>query len=215
MNCPRCQSAVPPQQPACEVCGFSATFLHHHLGNQWVRLDRVTDAAHCLRLEELRSVEIVLDDFERRFPQAFFAIYLGILPANLSAGELGFWLLNQGAFNTHSIGRRNDFGMVFVVDPSAKIASLSLGYAVEACFTAGQIKKLLNKAAKALPRGAFGLAIETACHECSRVLRRHARRTNWRPETSLESALTQGMNFQPLREGAKASSRPIAGFHAH
>src|SRR6476660_6620455 len=97
MKCPRCQASVHPGQTSCPACGFSATLLHNYLGNQWVRLERITDAAHCLRLEDTRRVEIILDDFERSFPQAFFAVYLGTLPNNLNVAELGFWLLNQGA----------------------------------------------------------------------------------------------------------------------
>lgn len=213
MNCPRCQSAVLPQQTACDACGFSAALLHHYLGNQWVRLDRITDAARCLRLEELREVEIALDHFERCFPQAFFAIYLGVLPNNLGPRELGFWLLNQGAFDTQSIGRRNDFGVILVIDPSTKIASLSLGYAVEHYFKPKQITKLLGKTAYHLSRGAFGPAIKAACHDCAQVLRQHARSACWIPETSPDNALQPGMSFQPLREGTKASSRPMAGFH--
>ena len=127
MKCPRCQASVRPAQTSSSACGFSATTLHNYLGNQWVRLERITDAAHCLRLEDARRLEIILDDFERTYPQAFFAVYLGTLPTNLNVAELGFWLLNQGAFNTHSVSRRNDFGIVLVVDPSTKTACITLG----------------------------------------------------------------------------------------
>jgi uncharacterized membrane protein YgcG len=210
MKCPRCQVSVAPEQNACPACGFSATILHNHLGNQWVRLERITDAAHCLRLEDTRRAEIILDDFERNFPQAFFAVYLGTLPGNLNVAELGFWLLNQGAFNTHSVSRRNDFGMVLVVDPSAQTACISLGYAIESCFSPAIITRMMQTIGTHLRQGAFGMAIETACRRSGEVLRKHARCLPWQPDAAGGTEAAQDMGLQPLRGGHRSASRPLA-----
>ncbi|WP_395716038.1 hypothetical protein [Prosthecobacter sp.] len=211
MKCPRCQGHVTVQQNTCNACGFSATLLHGYLGNQWVKLERITDAAHCLRLEEARRAEVVLDEFERSFPQAFFATYLGVLPNYFNVSELGFWLLNQGAFNTPSVSRRNDFGVVLVVDPSSLFASLTLGYAVEAYFGEDRMQQILQSVAKLLAEGAHGEAIVTACTRCAEVLRKHGTRTAWSP-ASLGGGSQPDMGLQPLRGGQKQSSRPLAGF---
>jgi len=186
--------------------------LHNYLGNQWVRLERITDAAHCLRLEDTRKAEVILDDFERSFPQSFFASYLGVLPTGLNVVELGFWLLNQGAFNTHSVSRRNDFGIVLVADPATQIIGITLGYAIEGYFDAGTISRILQAAGSHLSKGAFGMAIEAACTHCGEVLRKHARRITWKPEASPEAGATPDMGLQPLRGGHKPTSRPLAGF---
>ncbi|MDZ4405331.1 TPM domain-containing protein [Prosthecobacter sp.] len=212
MNCPRCRARVFPQQNTCPACGFSATLLHSYLGNQWVRLERITDAAHCLRLEESRKIEIILDNFERSFPQAFFAAYLGVLPSGLSVAELGFWLLNQGAFNTHSVSRRNDFGIVLVVDPSAQTASITLGYAIEKWFGDGFITRTLQTAGTHLNKGAFGMAIEAASTRCGEVLRKHAHAMAWKPDVTTAAGVSPDMGLQPLRGGHKPASRPLAGF---
>ncbi len=207
MNCPRCRTPISPGQNSCCNCAFSASFLHNCLGNQWVRLERITDVAQCLSLKESRLIEVCLDDFERRFPQAFFAAYLGILPHNLSVSELGFWLLNQGAFNTRSVSRRNDFGLVMVVDPSAKAVGITLGYALERFFEGRPMRELLRRVGGHLQAGTFGLAIEDACRFCDNVLRKHGHSANWQPEAS---TLAPDLGLQPLREGHKASSRPLA-----
>jgi len=207
MNCPRCQATASPPQNSCAACGFSATLLHGYLGNQWVRLERITDAAHCLRLEEMRRDEVVLDDFERTFPQAFFAAYLGVLPNNINVAELGFWLLNQGAFNTHSFSRRNDFGIVLVVDPATQTASLTLGYAIEGYFDGGVVERILQTTGSHLKQGAYGAAIENACARCGEQLRKHARSMEWQPD----AVTTADMGLQPLRGGHQSSSRPLTG----
>lgn len=201
MNCPRCFARTAPEQNVCSACGFSAITLHRLIGNQWVRLERITDAAHCLRLEDFRRCEVVLDDFERSFPQAFFAAYLGILPVDVNATELGFWLLNQGAFNTPLVSRRNDYGIVLAIDPSAQTIALSLGYAIESYFDAKTTQKILAEIGGKLAAGAFGQAIETACRRSGEVLRKHARSVRWKPDTSLEGASTPHMGLTPLRSG--------------
>lgn len=214
MKCPRCQASVLAEQNSCPACGFSASLLHSYLGNQWVRLERITDVAHCLRLEDARRVEIILDDFERSFPQAFFAVYLGTLPNNLNVAELGFWLLNQGAFNTHSVSRRNDFGMVLVVDPTAQTACLSLGYAIENCFSANNIHQMMQTVGSHLRQSDFGMAIATSCIRAGEVLRKHARRMPWQPDAVNAADTLADIGLQPLRATHRPASRPLSDYPA-
>ncbi|MBB5032073.1 TPM domain-containing protein [Prosthecobacter vanneervenii] len=210
MKCPRCLASVLPEQTTCSTCGFSAKILHNYLGNQWVRLERITDVAHCLRLEDTRRAEIVLDDFERSFPQAFFAVYLGALPSNMNVAELGFWLLNQGAFNTHSVSRRNDFGIILVIDPVAKTACFTLGYAVEHCFRQRTLSRMLQNLGSHLRKGAYGAAIEASCLSAGAALKKYARSMQWQPESAPVSDSMSGIGLQPLRSGHRASSRPLS-----
>lgn len=212
MKCPRCNEQVGPQQSCCGTCGFSATLLHSYLGNQWVKLERITDAAHCLRLEDSRRVEVILDDFERSFPQAFFAAYLGVLPNKLNVAELGFWLLNQGAFNTPSISRRNDFGIILIVDPAMHTACLTLGYAIEKWFTHNAVQRILQVVSNELAHGAFGMAIERACLLCGALMKKHSRRVDWEPAQHSSMGSSPDMGLATLRGSHKPASRPLAGF---
>ncbi len=214
MNCPRCFAPTAAQQNACSACGFSAVTLHRLIGNQWVRLERITDAAHCLRLEDLRRCEVVLDDFERSFPQAFFAAYLGILPVDVNAAELGFWLLNQGAFNTHLVSKRNDYGIILAADPSTQTLALSFGYAIEAYFDSKTTQALLTEVGARLAQGAFGQAIETACRRSAEVLRRRARSVQWTPQESLDGNAAPHMGLAPLRSGHRpVKAEPTSSLH--
>jgi hypothetical protein len=163
-----------------------------------VRIERITDDAHCLRLEEVRACEIAMDDFERHFPQAFIAVYLGVLPAGLNASELGFWLLNQGAFNTPQMMKRNDYGMVWVIDPVARALSLTLGYALETVLVENQQRHLLTSVSRQLKARRFGQAILDVLAGTSSSLKKAGRRQLWLPQSS---AVSNGIAVQPLRSG--------------
>src|SRR6476661_8492073 len=110
MRCPHCYAEVSPGGDACG-CGFSAAAIRTFLGSEWIRLDRITDASHRLNLRDTRQLEMVLDQFERCFPQVFFGVYLGPLPTELTVADFGFWLINHGAFQTRLPAKRNDFGV--------------------------------------------------------------------------------------------------------
>jgi len=201
MKCPRCTALIRSEDTICPQCRFSASHLHRTIGSQWVRLQRLTDAAQCLRLEDLRKTEILLNDFERRFPQAFFSAYIGALPVTMSVSELGFWLLNQGAFDTQSINRRNDYGLMLVIDPSAKHVSLTLGYSLEGWFTESQITTILRKAGRDLSRNAFASAIARVCRQCSRIMQKNARRCVWAPEGQNGVEHMENWGLETLRTG--------------
>lgn len=213
MKCPHCECPLSTPLPACPQCGFSAEALGTYLGDHWVRLERITDAAHCLRLEDTRQCEVMMDDFERVFPQAFFAVYLGMLPTGLNVAELGFWLLNQGAFNTPLIQKRNDFGVVMVVDPVSKNLAVSLGYAIEGYFDPKTLNSLLQAAGEKLRTQAYGVAITVTLQRVMQVLRSHARPKPWSPEVSHQAST---IAVEPLRGGHRVSTPstepgPMAG----
>lgn len=203
MKCPHCEYPLSTPLPACPQCGFSAEALGTYLGDHWVRLERITDAAHCLRLEDSRQCEVMMDDFERVFPQAFFAVYLGMLPTGLNVAELGFWLLNQGAFNTPLIQKRNDFGVVMVVDPVSKNLAVTLGYAIEGYFDSKTLTSLLQAVGEKLRSQQYGPAIELAIQRVSQVLRGHARPKPWSPEVSHQAST---IAVEPLRGGHRLST---------
>lgn len=201
MNCPQCSSPSSPVVMHCAACGFSAERLRRSLGDQWVRLERITDAAHCLRLADHQRCEVQMDDFERLLPQAFFAVYLGILPAGLKVAELGFWLLNQGAFNTPHMQKRNDFGVVMVLDPAVRELSLTFGYAIESYFDEATQHCLLKNAAKHLRFQDYGAAIRQLIQGCQDVLQRHAQR---QPRKASTNGMPPELMVHPLRGGPAA-----------
>ena len=155
----------------CFDCGFDSLVSSTRHGGHWVRLDRLTDAAHCLGLREIRKLEALLNDFERRFPQVFLAVYIGVLPQGLRVTEVGFWLLNHAAFGTDDLAKRNEFGIVLVIDPAAGMACFTLGYAIEALTAKLEINDILSRLRPFLLRSHYCDAVLKAIGDLDRQLR--------------------------------------------
>lgn len=182
MKCPHCSAPVALDQGICTGCGFSAEAIRAYLGADWVRLERITDVSGRLNLRETRHLETVLDEFERRFPQCFMAAYTGALPDTLTLPDLGFWLINHGAFQTRQITRRNDFAIVMLVDPLREQAAITVGYALEQILSEPVLSGVLAKVRTKLRQGRIASAMEDACQLIDQALRRAGRRQGAEPE---------------------------------
>jgi uncharacterized membrane protein YgcG len=207
MDCPHCSTPLAPAQNRCVDCGFDAAALAAYLGTEWVRLRRINDAAHCLRLEESRKLEVLLDDLERQFPQVFAAVYFGALPPRVNPLEMGMWLLNHGAFATHLFAKRNEFGLVYVVDPAAGSHGLVIGYGLEAVLPARQTARLLGSLAPSLKAGRWARAVELLVGGFSSKLRKHANRSRRNVESAPppRTGSAGDYGFEPLRKGHRHS----------
>ena len=63
-----------------------------------------------------KSARRLLVDFQRKFPQLFFAAYFGTFRELPSLRQFGFWLLNRGAFVDVDVQRPNEAGILLSVD---------------------------------------------------------------------------------------------------
>ncbi|WP_395752997.1 hypothetical protein [Prosthecobacter sp.] len=107
------------------------------------------------------------------------------------------------------MSRRNDYGLVLVVDPSAKTACISLGYAIEPYFKPKILQQMMQIIGGHLSQGAFGMAIQSSCIRAGEVLRKHAQALHWKPETAAVADSIPDMGLQPLRGGHRPASRPL------
>lgn len=205
MNCPHCSAALASHVVQCPHCSFSVASVRSFLGAEWVRLERLTDTANSLSLKEQRQSEIVLDEFERSFPQCFFAVYLGSLPVPLTARDLGFWLINHGAFHTQEIAKRNDYGIALVIDVHHQSASLTLGYALEGLIPEAALKQILNDLRRPLARRRYGLAIERAVAHFTQRLRQAGTRTLPAAPPGSNGPDLEEMGLRPLRTSHRPS----------
>lgn len=171
MTCPRCGMASALASPSCSSCGFSLAEVERRLGSHTVEINRLVDTQHLLRLRETTRLESLLDEFERRFPQVFFTVFVGVLPGGVTAAEGGFWLLNHGVRTCQGVVRMRENGIALVIDPSTHEASLSFGYGVEACISAEKGRELLRTASAALWHGDHGRAVAIIVKGIDRLLR--------------------------------------------
>ncbi len=99
--------------------------------------------------------------------------------------------------------------MILVVDPAAKTACISLGYAIEHCFPPKVLQPMMQTIGGHLRKGAFGMAIQATCKRAGEVLKKHARSKQWKPETTATAESVPDMGLQPLRGGHRPASRPL------
>jgi len=206
MNCPHCSASLAPDADECCNCRFSVRAIRSLLGAEWVRLERLTDNSNSLSLKEQRHLEVVLDEFERTFPQCFFAVYIGVLPPMITARDLGFWLINHGAFHTQEIAKRNDFGCALVIDESRQLAALTLGYALESHVNEAELRQILTQVSGSLKNRQFGSAVEQSVvllgkklSRLGKAVRLDAGRGRW------TAADLDGLGLQTLRSAHQPS----------
>ncbi len=205
MACPRCGKSHSQPTPSCPSCGFSLEVLSTILGSDMVKLDRLTDKAHCLRLREAQALESALDGFERRFPQVFVGVYLGVLPPAFKLNELTFWLLNHAAFNVPDYRKLNEFAVVVIIDPVARTAALNVGYALDRWLPQDRLAAILRSMRTRLWHGEYVDAVMTALAGIEKSLKRGAKKVLKQDDIvppSPGSELANGLGLRTLRRQA-------------
>lgn len=132
MKCPRCVQKIHRGAEACPHCGFCLSIADNEFGDEEVGVRSLTDAAGLLRRAERDVVQVAIDRFSRRFPQLFFAVYIGAFRESANLRQFGFWLLNRAAFEDVEINRPNAAGILLVMDVEGKAAGLTYGYMLDA-----------------------------------------------------------------------------------
>jgi hypothetical protein len=117
-----------------------------------------------------------LEDFRRQFPQIFFAVYIGVLPATPSPAELAFWLLNHAAFQPSDPTRLNEHAAVLIIDPVARTAGMNVGYALDPHLPRHKLSVILRRIRTPLWHAEYAAAIELAIHHLGKALRHAAQR---------------------------------------
>jgi len=185
MKCPRCVQRVHRSAMQCPHCGFSIAKVDEIFGEQELRVSCLTDAAGVLRRKEREGARRLLEGFQRRFPQLFFAVYFGTFREIPSLRQFGFWLLNRGVFEDAAPLRSNEAGILLSVDVSGKAAGITFGYLLEPYLDEEATFRALSAAHPHLLQEQYLRAMETVIRRLQRVLvreARRARRARRRPE---------------------------------
>lgn len=218
MNCPRCGKSSEKGHPACSHCGFSLQGLVQAFGTDLIELKRLADDAHCLRLQEARAVDHILEAFEERFPQVFFTVYFGVLPPLLSVNELAFLLLNRGVFSEDIRPKLNEHAIALIIDPETRNVGMMAGYALEKLLTPRRIRRILRSVRTPLWHNEYVGSIGKVVSKVEQYLRKGAER-RWRRQTmpppSTEEFMA-GSGLRSLRSPAKSSEEAgSSAFHKH
>jgi hypothetical protein len=217
MSCPHCSEPIPQDATECGVCGFSLTTMDARLGRVHAAIDPIMDVAHCLRLADRTMLEAVVDDFERRFPQIHLALFLGVLPTGMNVSEAGFWILNRGVRKRRGQVCDNRYGLLLVVDPAARQAGVSLGYALERLLPVPVLSAMLEKHSHHLWHSDYGTALSHLIRDLDARLRGMSRAQRRLPDPQPADASgetlglrdsTRKLEGAPREEPQSHSTRP-------
>lgn len=183
MKCPRCVQRVHRSAAQCPHCGFQLSDLDSVFGADEVRLGALTDAAGVLKKKEREVARKVLERFQRKFPQLFFAVYFGTFKELPSLRQFGFWLLNRGAFEDVEVSRPNEAGLLLSVDVGGKSAGMTFGYTLQPFLDDDLTFKALSAAHPFFLQGQWLRATEVVVNRMTRILVKQSRRAKRDPES--------------------------------
>lgn len=180
-KCPRCVQRIHRSAVGCPHCGFDMTDVDYLFGEECVRLAALSDAAGVLRAKERKEMRLLMNDFERRFPQLFFAVYLGAFEEVAHLRQFGFWLLNRGAFVDVEVSRPNECGILLSIDVAGKAAGLSFGYALAPFLDEDDTFSALSGGHPFFLQGQYLKGIEMVMKKLDAILRRRAKKAKKEP----------------------------------
>ncbi|HRQ90367.1 MAG TPA: hypothetical protein PLA50_16330 [Bacteroidia bacterium] len=179
---------------SCYSCGYSEADAAAVCGFNQVHLNRIHDAAHCLRKIERDELGETLDSLEVKFPQMLFCVYLGTLPKHLSISELGFWLLNHGQVKGAEFARPNENAILVVMDLDRKQIGVSLGYFAETLISEEDAYRALTAARPYLLNSEYGRAMERIFLKLGKVLDKQGRKLRKLTREQIQETLRAGRN---------------------
>lgn len=194
MRCPRCVQQIHRAAAGCPHCGFTLADADARFGGEEIALRRLTDVAGLFRRQERSRIDATLDRFGRRFPQLFLAVYTGSGGGMAHLREFGFWLLNHATFEDLPPEKPNSSGILIVLDPAAKAASISFGYRLDPYLNQDDTFDCLARAHAWWLEGRHTEGVVRLIAQLDSVLRRRSRQARRDPDRFGRKVLP------PLRE---------------
>lgn len=188
----------------CPHCGFGIAEMDARHGKDNVSLRRLADVAGLMKSRERSKVQAALDGFGRRFPQLFFAVYTGSGQGGGNVRQFGFWLLNRAAFEDVPIDRPNEAGILLVIDPETKAASVTWGYLLDPFLTEEDTFLCLSRAHAYWLEGRFAEGTVRLVSQLGKILAKRAaqaRRDPERFERKVAPPAKTGEIARRIREG--------------
>lgn len=177
-------------------------------GSDNVSLRRLADVAGLMKSRERVRVQAALDEFCRRFPQLFFAVYTGSSREGGNIRQFGFWLLNRAAFEDVPVDRPNEAGILLVIDPETRSAAVTWGYLLDPYLTEEDTFSCLSRAHAYWLEGRFADGVVRLVEQLRKILGKRAaqaRRDPERFERKVAPPPKTGEIARRIREGHRPS----------
>ena len=112
----------------------------------------------------------------------FFAVYTSRTEGRSDVRQFGFWLLNRAAFQDVELDRPNECGILLIIDPDAKSAGITWGYALDAYLTEEDTFLFLSRAHAYWVEGRYSEGVIRGLKQLSKVLTKRCRQAKFDPE---------------------------------
>jgi hypothetical protein len=123
-----------------------------------------------------------MEQFTQRFPQLFVAIYTGSLGETGYLRQFGFWLLNRAAFEDVPLEKPNSAGILLVLDPESKMASLSFGYLLDAYLDERDTFDCLSRGHAHWLEERYADGMIKTISQLEQSLKKRSRQARWNPD---------------------------------
>ena len=203
MKCPGCVQKIHRAAAACPHCGFALGEADGQFGGRELRLRCLADTAGVLRRGERERVEAAMEEFGRRFPQLFVAIYTGAFREVAHLRRFGFWLLNRAHFEDLPEATTNAAGVLLTIDPETKAAGLTCGYLLEPFLEEADTFDCLSRAHSHWLEGRYADGMLKALDQLGRILRKRSSQAKRHPQRFARKVA-------PPAPGATRARRPSA-----
>jgi uncharacterized membrane protein YgcG len=175
MKCPRCVQQIHRAAVLCPHCGFRLEDADALFGNSGRNLALLSDQAGIFRHSERYSLENMLAGFHAQFPQLFLAVHTDSAGDSAYLRQFGFWILNRCTFEGLRPEQSSAAGILIVIDPDLKSASMSFGYLLDAVLTEQDTFECLTRGHSYWLKGQYAEGL-LRCVEHLRVLLRQRSR---------------------------------------
>lgn len=154
-----------------------------------------------MRRTERDSLEAMMDRFEQRFPQCFFAVHTGSAARRGELRQFGLWLLNRAAFEDIGPERPNEQAVLLCIDPEQRAAGLSWGYGLDPFLRERDTLVMLRRAHAYFVEGRYGEGTRRVIDELARLLARRARQARRDPERFKKPFAARQGGARTIRDG--------------
>lgn len=180
-------------------------------GSEDVRVAALSDAAGALRAKERKEMRLLMNEFEHRFPQLFFAVYIGAFEEVSHLRQFGFWLLNRGAFVDVEVSRPNACGILLSLDVAGKAAGLTYGYSLHSFLEEDDTFAALSAGHPFFLQGQYFRGIEIVMKKLEGTLIRRSKRARKDPSRFQEEEASEatGELLERIRSRHQQKARKL------
>jgi len=143
MQCPYCQTPLPPAAEECPACRLSFPRAKQLLGAVPQLRQLVADTHGLLDARAQARIRRRIEKMQRHYPQVVLQVVVHPFPEAHPFALHVFWLFNAAAFASDSRRGKNCHVVLLAVDPARGEAALMPGYGLEPYLPATAMDHLL------------------------------------------------------------------------